>query len=46
MQINKRSKNKKMKSTKYIHVRGAYNKFQAFFLQVFKIVVDSWKFSI
>ena len=24
-------------------VRGAYNKFQDFFVRAFKIVVDSWK---
>ena len=27
-------------------VRGAFNKFQTFFVQEFKIVVDSWKFSM
>ena len=30
----------------YIYIRGAFNKFPDFFLQVFKIVVDSWKISI
>ena len=27
-------------------VRGAFNKFPAFFVQAFKIVVNSWKFSM
>ena len=27
-------------------IRGAFNKFPDFFVQEFKIVVDSWKFSI
>ena len=27
-------------------IRGAFNKFPVFFVQAFKIVVDSWKFSI
>ena len=27
------------------YIRGAFNKFPEFFVQVFKIVVDSWKFS-
>ena len=27
-------------------VRGAFNKFPYFFVEAFKIVVDSWKFSI
>ena len=27
----------------YIYVRGAYDKFPDFFVQAFKIVVDSWK---
>ena len=34
---------------KYIykpHICGAFNKFPDFFVQAFKIVVDSWKFSI
>ena len=30
----------------YIYIRSAFNKFPDFFIQVFKIVVDSWKFSI
>ena len=30
----------------YIYVRGAYDKFPDFFVWVFKIVVDSWKFSM
>ena len=29
-----------------MNVRGAYDKFPDFFVQAFKIVVDSWKFSI
>ena len=29
-----------------MHIRGAFNKFPDFFVQAFKIVVDSWKFSI
>ena len=29
-----------------IYVRGAFNKFPDFFVQAFKIVIDSWKFSI
>ena len=28
------------------HIRGAFNKFPDFFVPIFKIVVDSWKFSI
>ena len=28
------------------HIRGAFNKFPDFFVQAFKIVVDSWKFTI
>ena len=27
-------------------IRGAYDKFPDFFVKVFKIVVDSWKFSM
>ena len=37
------------KSSLYIYIkyiRGAFNKFPDFFVQAFKIVVDSWKFSI
>ena len=30
----------------YIYIRGAVNKFPDCFVQAFKIVVDSWKFSI
>ena len=30
----------------YIYIRGAFNKFLDFFVQTFKIVVDSWKFSM
>ena len=30
----------------YIYIRGAFNKFPDFFVQAFKIVVDSWKFSM
>ena len=29
-----------------IEVRGAFNKFPDFFVQAFKIVVDSWKFTM
>ena len=29
-----------------INIRGAFNKFLDFFVQAFKIVVDSWKFII
>ena len=29
-----------------LHVRGAFNKFPDFFVQAFKIFVDSWKFSM
>ena len=32
--------------SKYSLIRGAVNKFPDFFVQVFKIVVDSWRFSI
>ena len=28
------------------NLRGAFNKFPDFFVQAFKILVDSWKFSI
>ena len=30
----------------YIYISGVFNKFPDFFVKVFKIVVDSWKFSI
>ena len=30
----------------YIYIRGEFNKFPDFFVQIFKIVVDSWKFTI
>ena len=30
----------------YIYIRGAFNMFPDFFVQAFKIVVDSWKFSM
>ena len=30
----------------YSIVRGAFNKFPDFFVQAFKIVVDSWKFTM
>ena len=30
----------------HIHIRGAFDKFPDFFLEVFTIVVDSWKFCI
>ena len=30
----------------HLTVRIAFNKFPDFFVQVFKIVVDTWKFSI
>ena len=30
----------------YIYICGAFNKFPDFFVQAFKIVVDSWKFSM
>ena len=29
-----------------LYIRGAFNKFPDFFVQAFKIVVDSWKFSM
>ena len=29
-----------------MNIRGAFNKFEDFFVQAFKIVVDSWKFSM
>ena len=29
-----------------MNIRGAFNKFPDFFVQAFKIVVDSWKFSM
>ena len=29
-----------------MYIRGAFNKFPDFFVQAFKIVVDSWKFSM
>ena len=31
---------------KYIYIRGAFNMFPDFFVQAFKIVVDSWKSSM
>ena len=30
----------------YKYIRDTFNKFPDFFLQIFKIVVDSWKFSL
>ena len=30
----------------YIYIRGAFNKFPDYFVQVFEIVVDSWKFTM
>ena len=30
----------------FIYIRGAFNKFPDFFVEAFKIVVDSWKFSM
>ena len=30
----------------YLMVRGDFNKFPEFFVQAFKIVVDSWKFTM
>ena len=30
----------------YIYIRGVFNKFPDFFVQTFKIVVDSWKFTM
>ena len=30
----------------YIYISGAFNKFPDFFIQAFRIVVDSWKFSM
>ena len=30
----------------FLHIRGAFNKFPDFFVQTFKIVVDTWKFSV
>ena len=30
----------------YIYIRGTFNKFPDIFVQAFKIVVDSWKFSM
>ena len=30
----------------FVHIRGAFNKFPDFFVQAFKIVVDTWKFTM
>ena len=30
----------------HVHIQSAYDKFPDFFVQAFKIIVDSWKFSI
>ena len=36
-----------METTKFLlYIRGAFNKFPDFFVQAFKIDVDSWKFTI
>ena len=35
-----------MKKKWYRNVCGAFNKFPDFFVQAFKMVVDSWKFSM
>ena len=32
------------RNSQYINMRGAFNNFPDFFVQAFKIVVDSWKF--
>ena len=37
---------KSMKFNNLLKIRGAFNKFPDFFLQAFKIVVDSWQFSM
>ena len=34
------------KITQYIHIRSAFNRFPDFFVQTFKIVLDSWKFTM
>ena len=31
---------------KWFQIRGAFNKFPDFFVQAFKIIIDSWKFSM
>ena len=36
----------KYKDFRYVNICGAFNRFPDFFVQAFKIVVDSWKFSI
>ena len=36
----------KVSSMGEIDIRGAFNKFPDFFVQTFKIVVDSWKFTM
>ena len=35
-----------MPSPVFTYIRGAFNKFPDFFVQAFKIVIDSWKFSM
>ena len=35
-----------MIKSEFFYVRGAFNKFPDIFVPAFKIVVDSWKFSI
>ena len=35
-----------MRSHQLYMLRGVFNKFPDFFVQAFKIVVDSWKFNI
>ena len=42
MPLNKETKPKHLKS----NISGAFNKFPDFFVQAFKIVVDSWKISM
>ena len=44
-QIN-RENEKVLNIILYTYIRGLFKKFPAFFVQAFKIVVDSWKFSM
>ena len=41
-----RKNKQRVKTFKYVYIRGAFNKFPDFFVQAFQIVVDSWKLSM
>ena len=44
--IRHKNKPSQTKPSQTNYIRGAFNKFPDFFVQAFKSVVDSWKFSM